>query len=1689
MTTASSNSNLILDEENQLVDEDQTNTQEPTKWICGTFRKRTCQWFIPATENEYLCCCGRKKHDHSGDALLSTGKKGDEWETSKHSVCKPTNAYGELEFQGAGQVSRAKYIRVSDDTDPEMALQLLSNEWKLNFPKLLISVTGGAKNFVLHSKLKQVLRQGLRKAAQTTGAWIFTGGTNTGVMRHVGEAVRGQTVMSHGAQLRENTQQVHLIGIATWGIVDHREQLVCNQDVVPYQMTSSMMSQGACLDNNHTHFILVDDGRINRYGGEISFRASLENCISRKQMEKSCDRSYGVPVVLLVLEGGPNTIRTVLESVTRTPAVPVVVAEGSGRAADVLAYAHRFISQSSGEFAEMADVVEHHQLLVKIENAFPEFDEEGCLTIYENVLRCVENKRFITVFSVDEEGMDIDRAILRALLNGPNVSPSHQLSLALIWNRADIAKSEIFRDDRKWEISALESAMFEALIKDRVDFVDLLLENGVSMSSFLTARRLEDLYRGRARRSPTLLRLIGGKMAIDSFKLDDIRNITERLLGITDVHPYRDYGSIKKGIGMANMKMFMTTRDDSYFGIGFKLPYSELLIWAVLSNLQSMALFVWERGDETLAKALVAGKLFKSLADETAKDELKVDMCDELLAHSRAFLSIALGLLDECYRTNEDLAQQLLTYNLDNWGDQCCLSIAVGSRHEEFVAHACCQTLLTKVWMGALKVGKWASLGTMLSILVPPTIAFKEFKNKKELCQEYKQERAKKGQTLAEKKYRVPNMGKAKFDIRDSQVNLSCSESNDSLNDVKSCKNTFESIGPFEMSGESDNLKNDLCIGEKLYEFYRAPITKFWGNVIVYFIFLLVFCYVVLLRLPPNPPPCEVFLIIFVFTLCTEEMRQVLQSEPKTLHKKFEGWASSKWNLCDASAVLLFFIGFGFRMSPGTIEVGHTFYCIDIMLWIVRVLDIFSVSKVLGPYVVMIGRMTIDMTYFLLIVVVFLMAYGVAQQSILFPQEAGSWELVPKVFFRPYFQIYGELFIEDNVYSDDLNSTAFNTPRHSEFGGPLVTVIMALFLLVANILLLNLLIAIFNNTFSDVHANSNQIWKFQRYHLIMEYANRPVLVPPFIIINHLHILYKACCERRCCTRRKKLQMKGTNKKLNLFLEKQDVHKLMIFEEQCTESYLRQKDTLFHATSEERVRAIGSRVEWINNHLRETTRDNETKVVQISKKVNSIEDRLSRMEEYTLQILDMLVNIQEPLSSPFQEQEDDVATKDSRNKESGLKHESMAKEAPKRMYSRMMSVPSYVYRLHSGSNLSIPSTPMYFRHKLPNSNPYPPWYRQVSKGNWHRNSVQKAIEKFKKNNMPPSIDGPFATAQESRLQSQIPFKKLPLVRSDSEGTVLSKGQSLSLAHRKNSGRTRSETLPCTVAIEDTFQAPKEHGLHVQARLSPYPGTQRQRYPVPDFLVDWQIPFPGYAPPVCTACDAFHDYELGDVDLTVRTGKHVQISFNDIDSGVDRRSHQGVYDVVDGIPRNPSGRTGIAGRGMLGRWGPNHTANAIITRWKRTSKGKLVERFGKHVLEVVTIQRQDSLEWVLPGGVVDVNDTISRNLRKNFCEELLSSPNATGEEQEIMSKRLEHLFSCGKVVYKGYVDDPRNTDNAWIETVCINFHDDTGRILNDIQLKSSDLARGIQWQDVSGQLNLYQSYTFILKRVAEQHSAVY
>ena len=76
------------------------------------------------------------------------------------------------------------------------------------------------------------------------------------------------------------------------------------------------------------------------------------------------------------------------------------------------------------------------------------------------------------------------------------------------------------------------------------------------------------------------------------------------------------------------------------------------------------------------------------------------------------------------------------------------------------------------------------------------------------------------------------------------------------------------------------------------------------------------------------------------------------------------------------------------------------------------------------------------------------------------------------------------------------------------------------------------------------------------------------------------------------------------------------------------------------------------------------------------------------------------------------------------------------------------------------------------------------------------------------------------------------------------------------------------------------------------------------------------------------------------------------------------------VQNGLPLNIHGRTGLNGRGILGRFGPNHAADPIVTRWKRDAHGNVVtcDKNGRKILQFVAIQRRDNNEWAIPGGEI-------------------------------------------------------------------------------------------------------------------------
>jgi transient receptor potential cation channel subfamily M protein 3 len=51
------------------------------------------------------------------------------------------------------------------------------------------------------------------------------------------------------------------------------------------------------------------------------------------------------------------------------------------------------------------------------------------------------------------------------------------------------------------------------------------------------------------------------------------------------------------------------------------------------------------------------------------------------------------------------------------------------------------------------------------------------------------------------------------------------------------------------------------------------------------------------------------------------------------------------------------------------------------------------------------------MSYIVVMLLVTLMAFGVARQSITYPHEKWHWLLVRNIFYKPYFMLYGEVYV------------------------------------------------------------------------------------------------------------------------------------------------------------------------------------------------------------------------------------------------------------------------------------------------------------------------------------------------------------------------------------------------------------------------------------------------------------------------------------------------------------------------------------------------------------------------------------------------------------------------------------------------------------------------------------------------------
>lgn len=250
-------------------------------------------------------------------------------------------------------------------------------------------------------------------------------------------------------------------------------------------------------------------------------------------------------------------------------------------------------------------------------------------------------------------------------------------------------------------------------------------------------------------------------------------------------------------------------------------------------------------------------------------------------------------------------------------------------------------------------------------------------------------------------------------------------------------------------------------------------------------------------------------------------------------------------------------------------------------------------------------------------------------------------------------------------------------------------------------------------------------------------------------------------------------------------------------------------------------------------------------------------------------------------------------------------------------------------------------------------------------------------------------------------------------------------------------------------------------HIKSR-SQHP-LYPKRFTVPDDKISWSVEYDEYTP---------IDYTSPRVlENPVWAHPNDPSSILNFEETISYTTNDKLILDSNNFPINPIGRTGMKGRGLLGKWGPNFAADPIVTRWRPDTT--------ENIPEFIGIKRKDTGECAIPGGMVDPGESVSQTLLREFKEEAQNCENS----HEI-KKMINDLFSPQneELVHRGYVDDPRNTDNAWMETTAVHYHcsDILGATLN---IGAGDDAADVKWIPMLSKTKLYASHKdFIIQSLA-------
>ncbi|XP_076098368.1 transient receptor potential cation channel subfamily M member-like 2 isoform X1 [Mytilus galloprovincialis] len=1105
---------------------------------------------------------------------------------------------GIIKFSTQGCVQRRSnvsyYVKMAEETSTDMIADYFYKAWKLGTPNIVVSIISNPDLWKRWKNQKQRddFQKGIVEAINTTSMWLLTDGTNTGVSKMIGNAIKKEKERRH--LLAANISKQHLvsdnleklpkitaIGVIPTSKLSYAEVFETQDSEISIELSDQdNMSLLEELNPDLTNFIMLDQVKTNQDVND--YRLAIEKRFRRpvgkpKQYRKIDDNGSGevitgttTPLVGLLIQGGRTDIEHVCDLIKIK--VPIVILKGTGSAADLFSFAHDEIKKRPDE--EHVNSYVKPELLKRLMKAFPNEFKNDVLArnqCRDRMVECLQfslkdtfptvplkkvEQNFVTVLDIDADTsvlQNLNKYILLALFESQEPQKGRMLQeqlqknlkLTLDWNRQDLALSQIFQKYDWVRIKISNNLLDLAMMKkDRHKFVELFLDrDAIEVHKYFSHKKF--LYLINHFEDPEFFRTIClgemlgyspisdypvGKRFVYGYKCG-MNKLLYKATYLTQLASFTDFEEIEAMDGNVSAP-----------AVAERKAFNILVYWAALNFDAELTKTLWKKTEEPMAMAIIVSMIWHRMAKRWCPD---VDLKRRLLASSKEFGKMAVQLLDYSYKDSNINTIALLDERLEDFNFKTVIELAHMSKNKHFIAHYICQKWLRRRWFGNLLIRKYdwgpVKIPNWVKIYLSLVLIFPMF-----IWIEY---------DLADKKRR---QDKIMDDDYDEQTDVPLARHNRPVFVDDWIVKPTETVA-FKMRSvwQYGRERLKVPIHLQFYYLWSAPITKFWLNQVFYIMFLILFSLATLY------PYCGVFsLDIAVFTwilmIWAELVRTTFVKRKK--YKEMDLF----WTVFEIFVMAFLLMVILTARIPQYFKPFFTYLTtkfimsLGLLYFYYRVLVVFlPISSVLGPMLISIKRMVKHdfLTWFRMYLII-MVSGAITMHAVLYPnfplEPEGIRVALSRAFFAmfltkiddlegaPCSKIYENTTVIGHCYNKDSASLwtrkYFNTTNlasapgdttpiekcpYNSLGGYLIVI---QYLLIVKLIMVTLLYALFSSTNSKVQSESESIYKYQKYSLIIDFEEKLILPPPLNIISYIimvfQCIFSSCryCWRRCCRR-------------------------------------------------------------------------------------------------------------------------------------------------------------------------------------------------------------------------------------------------------------------------------------------------------------------------------------------------------------------------------------------------------------------------------------------------------------------------------------------------------------------------------------------------------------------------------------------